>query len=230
MENLLKQYDEQNLILPYPKAVIFDWDNTLVESHEVITKAVNSLFKDFGRAAVTLEQVRNSPQRALKDSFPEMFGDRWEEAREIYNRYYREIHLEYLKPHSGAAALLAYLTNLKMPLFIVSNKTHDHLEAEIKALRWEAHFHFIRGSIDGRVDKPDPEAVYHALEDSGINPSKDVWFVGDSPIDAQCALASGCLPIVLQENKNISNFKYFDEPIVFIDNLLEVKVLLAKSK
>ena len=230
MENQLKDFNQQNQPLYYPKAVIFDWDNTLVESHPTITTAINLLYRDFDMPTVSVEHVRTSPQRALKDSFPEMFGERWEEARDIYHKYYREIHLEQLTPHPGAHEVLDHLSSLELPLFIVSNKSHGHLEAEIKALDWHNHFHFIRGSLDGRVDKPDPEAVHHALEDTGIHPDKDVWFVGDSPIDVQCALNSGCFPVVVKEDKSSLNFKYFEEPVVFIDNLLDIKDLLAKSK
>ena len=230
MSKLYKQSMDFKNSLLYPKAMIFDWDNTLVDSHQTIATAINRLYEDYELPTVTLHQIKTSPQHALKDTFPQIFGTQWKEAREKYNIYFKEIHLEMLNVHEGAHDLLDYLSSIDMPLFIVSNKTHHHLEAEIKALNWHHHFHFIRGSLDGRVDKPDPEAIRHALKDSHISPSKEVWFVGDSPVDVECALNANCLPIIAHENSTISRFEYFKEPIVFIDNLLGVKDLLAKCK
>ena len=135
-----------------------------------------------------------------------------------------------LSPHKGAHELLGHLSSLDMPLYVVSNKTQSHLDAEIEALKWDHHFHFIRGSEDGRVDKPDPQAVHHALEDSHLEPeTHHIWFVGDSPVDVECALNAGCFPIIIREDNNSSNFNYFKEDIVFVENLLSVKDLLASS-
>lgn len=227
----MKSVAKEKFQLFYPDAVIFDWDNTLVNSHEAITMAFNKLLAHYNMPQITLEQAKNSPQMSLKDSFPLKFGEEWEKARDIYSGHFKEIHLETLKPFKGAHELLDYLKFLNLPLFIVSNKTYEHLEAEIKALQWDAHFQVIRGSIDGRVDKPNPAAVHQALENSGLHPeTHTIWFIGDSPIDAECALNSGCTPLIIQEKKNISNFKYSQEDIVFIDSLLAVKELLAYFK
>lgn len=210
-----------------PQALIFDWDNTLVDSYEIVRVALNQVFTHFGRPLLSVSESREIPQTSLKDSFPVHFGDDWKVAREIYHNHFKKIHLEMLTPHEGAFEVLDYALQLKIPLFIVSNKTHQHLEDELKAMNWLHFFQYVKGSKDGEVDKPNPNSVNHTLKDTAIKPGKQVWFIGDSLVDAECAIKSGCLPIIICEKKNISNFNYFSEPIVFVDSLLDVKELLA---
>lgn len=217
--------------LNFPKAFVFDWDNTLVDSHEIIMTAINKVFEHYNKPLLTLEQARKSPQRSLKDSFPEIFGQsEWRNAQTIYHRYFSEIHLERLTPYPGSQDLLDTISALGLPMFIVSNKTQEHLEKEITALNWHHHFYSIKGSQDGQIDKPHPQALTYALKNTHIAPSKEVWFVGDSPVDAQCAISTGCLPIIVKDSINISNFKGLTEAIIFIDSLKDIKEFLAYSK
>ena len=55
--------------LTYPEAIIFDWDNTLVDSHEIIATAMTKMHAAFDLPPVTVEQAKNAPQRALKEVF-----------------------------------------------------------------------------------------------------------------------------------------------------------------
>jgi phosphoglycolate phosphatase len=48
------------------------------------------------------------------------------------------------------------------------------------------------------VDKPAVEPVDLALAESGIPRGADVWFVGDTDIDMNCAINAGCLPVLLR--------------------------------
>jgi phosphoglycolate phosphatase len=130
----------------------------------------------------------------MRDSFPEMFGEQWQEAGEDYRRRYRAQHLVQLKPLAGALEVLQKLKTHNILLGIISNKTGDILRKEADALGWTAYFHQLIGSGDTGHDKPSPEPVTILLKDTGIAP-QDVWFVGDSVVDVECARASGCLAV-----------------------------------
>lgn len=210
-----------------PSAFIFDWDNTLVESHEAVTYAINEVFTAYNKPKVTLFGCKTSPQKSLKDSFPSLFGEDWQVARDLYHTHYEKVHTETLKPKENAEDLLAYLYSLEIPLFILSNKGQAHLDAEIAFLGWDKYFHHIRGSKDGHIDKPDPIAVHEALRESGFHPEKEpIWFVGDSLVDAECALQSGCIPILIPEPGNKNIFQPFENKAIFAENLLRVKKIL----
>ncbi|HSV29964.1 MAG TPA: HAD hydrolase-like protein, partial [Candidatus Omnitrophota bacterium] len=80
----------------------------------------------------------------------------------------------------------------------VSNKRGGFLRTEADTLGWTPLFGGLVGANDAEADKPHPAPVHLALSGSGIGPSSDVWFVGDSAIDMHCGLASGCVPVLLR--------------------------------
>jgi hypothetical protein len=70
--------------LPPPRAILFDWDNTLVDAWGTIQLALNAALTAMGQSAWTMEETRVRVRASLRDSFPRMFGDRWPEARDIF--------------------------------------------------------------------------------------------------------------------------------------------------
>jgi len=70
--------------LPPPRAILFDWDNTLVDAWGTIQLALNATLTAMGFPAWTMEETRLKVRASLRDSFPRMFGDRWLEARDIF--------------------------------------------------------------------------------------------------------------------------------------------------
>lgn len=180
-----------------PKAVLFDWDNTLVDSWRRTYDVLNKTLDYYGRPSLTEIQFLQRPQVSLKDSFPEMFGDDWHEAERIYYRLYEELHLKLLLPLPGVEKLLARLKENNVCMAVVSNKNGNFLRKEVEFLNWRSYFVRVVGSGDVASDKPSPLPAKLALASVGVAPSKDVLFVGDSTIDIQCARNSGCSPIII---------------------------------
>ncbi len=188
------------MTLPTPKALLFDWDNTLVDSWVVIHHALSMTFQAMGREPWTLAETRQRVRQSARDSFPELFGGRAEEATEIFYRTYQADHLDKLTARPGAAAMLV---DLAAPdglfLGVVSNKRGDLLRREAAHLGWDRHFATVVGATDAPRDKPAPEVVHFALTGTGIAPGPEVWFVGDTDIDLLCAQNSGCSGVLLRE-------------------------------
>jgi phosphoglycolate phosphatase len=181
--------------LPKPRAVLYDWDNTLVDTWDTIAEAVNHTLVRFGHRPWDPEESRARIQKSMRDSFPTLFGDRWTEARDVFYAWIEAHHLERLKPLAGAEALLKAFAEHGVYQAVVSNKTGRFLRAEAEALEWTGYFGALVGSGDAERDKPHPYAVELALTSSGIAPGPDVWYVGDADIDVECAEASGLTAI-----------------------------------
>ncbi len=181
-----------------PRAVIFDWDNTLIDSWPVILEAQNATLTAFGHAPWTLEEVQRRVRKSMRDSFPELFGDRWQEAGAYFFEHFAAIHLERLSPLPGTASLLGGLADLGTLLAVVSNKRGQALRTEAEALGWSHLFHRLVGAMDASRDKPAAEPVLLALEESGIDPGTHVWFAGDTDIDMECARNAGCRPVLIR--------------------------------
>lgn len=181
--------------LKKPKAILFDWDNTLVNTWPVIHEALNKTFTELGHAPWPIEQVKQRVARSMRDSFPDIFGDNWHAAGERYQGHFRAIHLERLEALAGAEATLAFLRKQPVYMAVVSNKKGVNLRKEVAHIGWEKYFDKVVGADDTPRDKPAPEPVIAALAGSGIPPGPDVWFVGDSAVDMQVAHVTGCVPV-----------------------------------
>ena len=70
------------------QAVIFDWDNTLVDTWPVILKSMNKTREYMGKTPWTEEEGKARIDRSLRDSFPEFFGQRWQEAMHVYYDFF----------------------------------------------------------------------------------------------------------------------------------------------
>ncbi len=181
-----------------PRAVLFDWDNTLVDTWPAIHHAYEVTFEAMGRTPWTLEETRERVRASARDSFLALFGARAEEATAIFYRSFEADHLEKLSELRGAGDMLGRLSAAGFYLAVVSNKRGDLLRQEADALGWTPLFEQVVGANDATRDKPAPEPVLLALDGSGIAPGESVWFVGDTDIDMTCAVETGCVPVLLR--------------------------------
>jgi phosphoglycolate phosphatase len=184
--------------LRLPRAVLFDWDNTLVDSWGVIADALNTTLVAMGQEPWTLAQTRERVKASLRDSFPGMFGARWKEAEKIFYDRFQSHHLDLLVALPGAEALLARLAERGIYQGVVSNKRGPFLRKEAAHLDWTRFFSRVIGAGDAPRDKPAPEPVLMALEGGPISPGPEVWFVGDTDLDMICARDSGCMPLLVR--------------------------------
>ena len=184
--------------IPAPQAVIFDWDNTLIDNWGAITDALNKVRAMHGLETWTVPEARVKSARPLRVSFPEWFGDKWESMRDIFYDHFYAVHIEQLMVMKGALELLTFLHEQKIPMFIVSTKKNEILNKEVDHLGWRPFFKAIIGSMDCERDKPNRMPVDCALASVGMKADDPaVWFVGDTHADVECSLRSGCTPVLV---------------------------------
>ncbi len=180
-----------------PRAILFDWDNTLIESWSTIHAAMNQTLAAMGQDPWSHSETETRVRASLRDSFPTLFGDRWREAEKIFRDAFAAIHLDNLRPLPGAAELLAQTHRDGVYLAVVSNKHGEFLRREVRHLGWSGYFAVLAGAGDATRDKPALEHVHLALG-AAMPPEPDVWLVGDADIDIICAARAGCLPVLLR--------------------------------
>ncbi|MBC8338815.1 MAG: HAD hydrolase-like protein [Alphaproteobacteria bacterium] len=183
-----------------PRAILFDWDNTLVDSWPTILDALNTTFDAFDMAPWSMDEARVRVRKSMRDSFPALFGDKWRDAGEVFYERYAAIHVERLTPLSGAETMLQAFYEAGIPLAVVSNKKGNYLREEARHLGWDRFFGALIGALDAENDKPHPKPVDMALAPIGIERGPDVWFAGDADIDLECAHNAGLTPILIREH------------------------------
>ena len=184
--------------LPQPQAILLDWDNTLVDTWPCIGKAANITLEAMGQAPWTEAEIRERIAGSLRDTFPKIYGERWEEARDKYYRAFEQVHLEMLTVLPGAEEFVRAARARGIYLALVSNKTGKYLRAEVNHLGWTHLFGKIVGAQDAPRDKPALDPVHMSLEGSGIDLGAHVWFVGDAAIDIECGRAGGCTTVLVR--------------------------------
>ncbi len=142
--------------LTRPRAILFDWDNTLVDSWTTIHEALNAVMAAMEKPLWSLRETKERVRLSLRESFPLHFGERWEEARRIYLDVFRTIHLDRLRPLPGRDELLHALAAEGMFLGVVSNKTGTLLRCEAERIGWSELFGSVIGAGDAAQDKPEP--------------------------------------------------------------------------
>src|SRR5262249_52820092 len=123
--------------LERPRAILFDWDNTLVDTWPTIIECYRDTFAALGRVPWTDQEVRDRAHGSLRDVFPALFGADSERAEQVFYETFYRIHLERLAPLAGADRLLERAASLGCYVAVVSNKVGKNLRAELKHLGWD---------------------------------------------------------------------------------------------
>jgi phosphoglycolate phosphatase len=183
--------------LPRPRAVLLDWDNTLAENWLSIQAALNAALADAGKPPMDLDSVMLQARHSARDVFPQLFGEDYRRARDVFYGHFNRNHLAGLRMMAGADELLDALAEAGVPLALVSNKKSDFLRREVTHLGWDGRFGAIVGAGDAQNDKPDPAPIYLALNGLKLTPGADIWMVGDTDVDIRAGKAAGCTSILI---------------------------------
>ena len=65
-----------------------------------------------------MDEIKTRVRKSMRDSFPELFGDDWEKAGEIFLKRFQVIHKDRLTVIEGVVELLETLRDLDIPLGI----------------------------------------------------------------------------------------------------------------
>ena len=187
--------------LSAPRAILFDWDNTLVDTWVQIHHVTNHTLQAMGHPAWSFEQTKARVRASARDTFPQLFGERADQAMEIFTAAFQADHLSLLAELPGTGDALRALQASGKRLAVVSNKIGPILRREAAHLGWSELFHRLVGGADAARDKPAIEPVLMALEGSGLSPGPEIWLVGDTDTDMICAHNAGCLPVLLRPER-----------------------------
>ncbi|OGR56768.1 MAG: hypothetical protein A2X36_04205 [Elusimicrobia bacterium GWA2_69_24] len=179
-----------------PDAVIFDWDNTLVDERGVVDAIRLRLFRELGVPTPTREEA-DRVWRTDRDGFYDRFFPGI--PRDTVNKTYFAI-MERMQPRNpllpGARETLAALKRRGVPLAVVSNKPEAQLLRELKALGLEDFFAYVQGHTPARELKPSPQPILEAMRALGVA-GGNVWYLGDEPGDMAAARGAGAQGIFL---------------------------------
>ena len=182
------------------KGVIFDLDGTLIDTMEDIAASMNRVLKLRGLpelpAGEYREKVGWGAKRLAFLSLPE--EARQEETAALvaadWTRLYTENPLVFSRPYPGILELTGELARKKIRTAVLTNKPDSAAQKIIAGLFPPGSFTCVKGETAGSPRKPDPACVWELLLNLDLTPA-DIVFAGDSDVDIETALSSGCYPL-----------------------------------
>ena len=176
------------------RAVLFDWDGTLVDTADASYRCYVSMFAELGitfdrtHYAETYSPNWHHTYRCM--GLPE---EKWTEADAAWLKYFQH-ESPALIP--GAREALDTVAARGMRRGIVTSATRSRLMRELAQLDVAHHFDHVVCGDDGPRRKPDPEALQVCLERMGVQPH-EALYIGDTPEDVAMARAAGVFAIAV---------------------------------
>jgi phosphoglycolate phosphatase len=192
----------EKLVPKLPRAVLFDFDGTLVDSAPDLAGAINDLRAERALAAMPYETLRpyatygaRSLLRAGLDLTPDAVE--YEATRQRFLAIYEARKLRSTHLFDGVLELLIALERQRIAWGIVTNKHSRLAEPMIHELLRDRAFMpvtVICGDTTA-TPKPHPAPLLLAAKNADIEPS-DCWFVGDGESDVKASIAAGMKPVL----------------------------------
>lgn len=187
--------------LKKPKLIIFDYDNTLVDSWPQDFETSNEVFKALGHPPMDAVEMLQQPHTPAVLAIMERTGLPYEKVKTTYNAIYTAIHQVHAEPLPGAHALLELIKQMEILTAVISNKEDDLLQDTLKKVGWNHHFDATYGAHPNKPHKPNPQVV-EAITKMLPSPiaKEEIFFVGDAlSSDIACALQANVTPIWLSQ-------------------------------
>lgn len=210
-----------------PKAVLFDWDGTLVDTIPGLRKAHNHVRNALGFPDWTEDEFWENLKHSSRDLYPRIYGDRSDEAMQILRDFMDENHLSYLSELQDARAVLEVLRARDIPCGVVSNKRHEVLLREISHLGWQGFFFDALGAGVAAKDKPAADPLFLMLDRTsrGLLP-QEVWMVGDTETDLAAGKAADCPTVLITHGKDKSALIEEYKPLHVLRSCSELLALI----
>lgn len=194
---------------PSDTVIIWDWDNTLVDTRPVFEKAFELLKQKHPCDYFTSENF----EKLLKN-----WGSFWqecslsqkEEAMHFYGDTYKEISLDYIRLMPAAQEVLSQLQEAGFQQIVVSNKVHWAIDKEVQHLNLSSYFLKYVGVEKGLHPDKKPNASYGKKALEGIL-YKNRVVIGDSADDILFAenLKAPCIYVQKNRCPQLSARSYF---------------------
>jgi pyrophosphatase PpaX len=174
------------------RAVLFDWDGTLLNSAEAGLRCYQRLFGSYGIAYDRDRfEATYSPDWYRTYEMVGLARDQWPAADRAWLDLYSSESCALIE---GARETLTLFDEESIPIALVTSGSRERVERELECHGLAGRFRAVVCSEDVLRKKPHPEALQLGLRRLGVAPS-DAAYVGDSPEDIAMARAAGVFAV-----------------------------------
>jgi len=171
------------------KAIIFDWDGTLMDSIDKIVASMQAAAKDCQLPTPTVDAIRNiiglRLDKVMATLFPEESHERQASIVEAYRFQYRHLS-QYETPfYPGIKSWLSDLKEQGYLLAVATGKGRNGLDLLLDTLAVRDLFD-VTYCADETESKPDPLMLNRILKDLNLDASQALM-IGDTSYDLEMA-------------------------------------------
>ena len=173
--------------------IAFDWDGTLFDSTQIITRCIQAAVRDVGGTVPTDEAaayvIGLGLMQALAHAAPDVPVDKYPALGKRYRHHY-QAHANDLSLFKGVLPLLETLKARGYKLVVATGKSRHGLDDVLHRVELKGVFDGSR-TADETAGKPDPRMLHELMAQFGVAPGR-VLMVGDTTHDLQMAANAGC--------------------------------------
>lgn len=171
------------------KAVLFDFDGTLINTNDLIFASYKKAFKDVLNREISLGDMLKLYGRPLYSSLA-CYGDKQDEIYRVYREFNESRHDYMAKSFSGALEGVKKIRDKGIKTAIVTSKKPPLVKRGLEIIKMEDMFEVIVTPEDTEKTKPDPEPVLLGCKLLGVKPAESIY-VGDSIFDMEAGQKAG---------------------------------------
>ena len=173
--------------------IAFDWDGTLFDSTQIITRCIQEAVRDVG-GQVPSDQAASyvigmSLSAALAHAAPDVSPDKYPELGVRYRHHYLARQND-IALFAGVLPLLNALKIRQHWLAIATGKSRRGLDEALHDVELKGLFDASR-TADETQGKPHPRMLHELMAELGTTPDRTLM-IGDTTHDLQMALNAGC--------------------------------------
>lgn len=180
------------------KAIIWDWNGTLLNDVEYSLRCINTLLMRRNMPQISMsvyKELFTFPVKLYYERIGFDFNlEPWEKvAMEFMREYWSGMHT--VPVFEDAIAVLSHFKSLNIKQYIVSAMEHKKLNGMVEERGMFSYFKFILGISDHYANSK-THLAKQILDETGYRP-KDVLWVGDTYHDYEVANAMGVDVVLL---------------------------------
>lgn len=171
------------------KTILFDFDGTLFDTGEGVTKSVRYAARAFGFSAEDLSELRCFVGPPLKDMFRKKYGVDDDTARAMVEKYrerYADVGIRECTPYPGIFELVGRLRAAGRVVAVATGKPTVSANEILTAYGMENRFDAVLGSEFDGTRSQKSEVIAELLKEFG---AEDAVMVGDRDNDVLGAAA-----------------------------------------
>lgn len=216
-------------MIPDCKAVLFDFDGTLVDSSEGIFKSLLYAFQCDSKPAPDEATLRKFIGPPIYDSFKTLFGytdDKIDYMVEKYRERYRKTGFLETKVYDGIPALLRALRERNIKIATASSKPSVFIEQILKENGLYDLFDYIGGTQFDNISADKSVVLQAAMDALGVTANETVM-VGDRLFDIRGAKGVGvpCIAVLYGFGSRAEFLEYGAEYIVETPSQIQTLIL-----